>query len=102
MLGGRAAEGRAADRAAVPALVQLMRDGEAEVRTAAAFKVSSAANRGADAHVGANDARTAGADTAKNLLLPAVKELAADQNSHVRGTPGRASVRSFVQRRSRR
>jgi serine/threonine-protein phosphatase 2A regulatory subunit A len=57
----------------IPAFVRLLRDTEAEVRTAAAFKVTGVAKK-------------LPADVSIKHLLPCVKELVTDSSQHARGT----------------
>lgn len=56
----------------VPAFVKLLRDTEAEVRTAAAFKVTGVAKK-------------LSPDVSIQHLLPCVKELVSDNSQHARG-----------------
>ncbi len=56
----------------VPAFVKLLRDSEAEVRTAASLKVTALAE-------------IIPVDITVKNVLPCTKELVTDQNQHVRG-----------------
>lgn len=58
----------------VPAFVRLLRDTEAEVRTAAAFKVTGVAKK-------------LPPEVSIKNILPCVKELVSDNSQHARGTP---------------
>lgn len=66
----------------LPAYLRLLRDGEAEVRIAAAGRVAAVAGVLGGSGGGADGAAASAAAAA--LLLPCVRDLAADANPHVR------------------
>lgn len=68
----------------LPSFLRLLKDGEPEVRTAAAFKVTHIARRVAALEAGPEAADVAGAELLTRDMLPVVRELVRDSSQHVR------------------
>lgn len=68
----------------LPSFLRLLKDGEAEVRTAAAFKVTHIARRVAALEAGPGATDVAGAELLTRDMLPVVRELVRDTSQHVR------------------
>lgn len=68
----------------LPSFLRLLKDGEPEVRTAAAFKVTHIARRVAALEAGSDETDVAGAELLTRDMLPVVRELVRDSSQHVR------------------
>ncbi|OSX70754.1 hypothetical protein BU14_0673s0006 [Porphyra umbilicalis] len=68
----------------LPSFLRLLKDGEPEVRTAAAFKVTHIARRVAALESGPDASDVAGAELLTRDMLPVVRELVRDSSQHVR------------------